>query len=63
MVNGRLRAGEQASPAKNKQIGSAPDVKTQARQFGRAVGEKVVAYAKSQGWLAAPEVEFSRKSG
>lgn len=62
MVNGRLRAGEQASPAKNKQIGSA-DVKTQARQFGRAVGEKVVAYAKSQGWLAAPEVAFSRKSG
>ena len=31
--------------------------KSQARRFGRAVGEKVVAYAKSQGWLATPEVE------
>lgn len=33
-----------------------PDVEAQARRLGRAVGEKVVAYAKEQGWLAAPEV-------
>jgi hypothetical protein len=32
-----------------------PDVEAQARRLGRAVGEKVVAYAKEQGWLAAPE--------
>jgi len=32
-----------------------PDVEAQARWLGRAVGEKVVAFAKEQGWLAAPE--------
>jgi hypothetical protein len=32
-----------------------PDVEAQARRLGRAVGEKVVAYAKEQGWLTSPE--------
>lgn len=43
-------ADEKAAPEK-----LSPDVETQARRLGRAVGEKVVAYAKGQGWLAAPE--------
>jgi len=32
-----------------------PDVEAQARQFGRAAAEKIVAFAKEQGWLAKPE--------
>ena len=31
------------------------DVEVQARRLGRAVGEKVVAYAKEQGWLTSAE--------
>lgn len=30
------------------------DVETPARRIGRAVGEKIVAYAKGQGWLEKP---------
>jgi hypothetical protein len=30
------------------------DVEAQARRLGRAIGEKIVAYAKEQGWLATP---------
>jgi hypothetical protein len=33
------------------------DVEAQARSLGRAAGEKIVAYAKEQGWLAKPEGE------
>jgi hypothetical protein len=33
-----------------------PDVEAQARRLGRAAGEKVAAYAREQGWIAAPEV-------
>jgi hypothetical protein len=32
-----------------------PDVESQARSLGRAIGDKVVAYAKEQGWLVKPE--------
>jgi hypothetical protein len=32
-----------------------PDVEAQARSLGRAIGDKVVAYAKEQGWLVKPE--------
>ncbi|MGH6684868.1 MAG: hypothetical protein ACRECA_13290, partial [Pseudolabrys sp.] len=32
-----------------------PDIEAASRQLGRAVGEKIVAYAKSQGWLEKPE--------
>jgi hypothetical protein len=32
-----------------------PDIEASARQLGRVVGEKIVAYAKSQGWLEKPE--------
>lgn len=31
-----------------------PDVEAQARRLGRAIGDKVVAYAKTQGWIAPP---------
>jgi hypothetical protein len=37
---------EKAAPEK-----LSPDVEAQARRLGRAVGEKVVAFAKEQGWL------------
>ena len=30
-------------------------MEAQARRLGRAVGEKVVAFAKEQGWLGTPE--------
>jgi hypothetical protein len=43
-------AAEKAAPEK-----LSPDVEAQARRLGRAAGEKVVAYAKAQGWIAAPE--------
>ena len=33
------------------------DVEAQARRLGRAVGEKIVAYAKEKGWLNKPEAE------
>ena len=32
-----------------------PDVETPARMLGRAAGEKIVAFAREQGWLAKPE--------
>lgn len=32
-----------------------PDVEAQARILGRTAGEKIVAFAKEQGWLAKPE--------
>jgi hypothetical protein len=41
---------EKADPEK-----LSPDVEEQARRIGRAVGEKIVAYAKEQGWLEKPE--------
>ena len=40
---------EKAAPEK-----LSPDVEAQARRLGRAVGEKVVAFAKEQGWLEQP---------
>jgi hypothetical protein len=43
-------AAEKAAPEK-----LSPDVEVQARGIGRAVGEKLVAYAKVQGWIAAPQ--------
>jgi len=43
-------AAEKAAPEK-----LSPDVEAQARRLGRAVGEKVVAFAKEQGWLGTPE--------
>ncbi len=32
-----------------------PDVEAQARRIGRAAGDRIVAYAKEQGWLEKPE--------
>jgi len=40
--------------AEHDTVKLSPDVEAQARRLGRAVGEKVVAYAKEQGWIAAP---------
>jgi hypothetical protein len=33
-----------------------PDVEAQARRLGRAIGDKIVAYAKEQGWIEASAV-------
>ncbi len=64
---GKPPSGKQAVAARNAAIAAvlsaekaapeklSPDVEAQARRLGRAVGEKVVAYAKEQGWIAAPE--------
>ena len=38
-----------------------PDVEAQARRLGRAIGDKVVAYARAQGWIAAPEPAQAEK--
>jgi len=61
---GKPPAGKQAA-ARNAAIAAvltaekteklSPDVEAPARRLGRAVGEKVVAYAKEQGWLGTPE--------
>ena len=62
---GKPPAGKQAA-ARNAAIAAvltaekterlSTDVEAQARRLGRAVGEKVVAFTKEQGWLAAPGV-------
>ena len=61
---GKPPAGKQAAArnaaitavlaAEKDNVKLSPDVEAQARRLGLAVGEKVVAYAKEQGWLAAP---------
>jgi len=63
---GKVPGGKKELVARNAEIATvlaaektapeklSPDVETQARRLGRAVGEKVVAYAKEQGWIAAP---------
>ena len=33
-----------------------PAIEAQARQLGRAIGERIVAFAKERGWLTKPEV-------
>ncbi|MGH6666033.1 MAG: hypothetical protein ACREB2_14215 [Pseudolabrys sp.] len=43
-------AAQKAPPEK-----LSPNVEVPARQLGRAAGDKIVAYAKEQGWLTAPE--------
>jgi hypothetical protein len=62
---GKPPAGKQAA-ARNTAIAEAlaaqkappeklsPDIEAPARRLGRAVGEKIVAYANEQGWLQAP---------
>jgi hypothetical protein len=60
---GKPPAGKQAA-ARNAAIAAvlnaekteklSPDVEAQARRLGRAVGEKVAAFAKEQGWLEKP---------
>jgi hypothetical protein len=47
---GAVLSAENAAPVK-----LSPDVEAQARRLGRAVGDKIVAYAKEQGWLAVPD--------
>jgi hypothetical protein len=42
-----------ASKAASEKL--SPDVEAQARSLGRAIGEKVVGYAKEQGWLNKSE--------
>ncbi len=43
-------AAEKTAPEK-----LSPDVEVQARRIGRAAGERIVAYAKEQGWLGKAE--------
>ena len=50
------RRSPRCSPPKKTPERLSPDVEAQARRLGRAVGEKVVAYAKEQGWLDTPAV-------
>jgi len=40
-----------------------PDVEAPARMLGRAIGEKIVAFAKEQGWLEKPEVAEATEGG
>jgi hypothetical protein len=49
-------AAEKAAPEK-----LSPDVEAQARRLGRAVGEKVAAYAKEQGWITSPAAVETRE--
>ncbi|HEX5211999.1 MAG TPA: hypothetical protein VFW22_09725 [Pseudolabrys sp.] len=63
---GKLAGGKKEAVARNAEIAAvlaaekaaperlSPDVEAQARRLGRAVGEKVAAYAKEQGWIEAP---------
>jgi len=44
-----------ALPAESQAAGRlSPDVEAQVHALGRSVGEKIVAYARAQGWLAEP---------
>lgn len=58
---GKLAASRNAAIAESLAASKAaaeklsPDVEAQARNLGRAAGEKVVNYAKEQGWLTKPE--------
>ena len=64
----KLAGGKKEAAARNAEIAAvlaaqkaapeklSPDVEAQARRLGRAAGEKLVAYAKEQGWIAAPAV-------
>ena len=47
-----ILTSEKSSPEK-----LSPEVELQARRIGRAAGERVLAYAREQGWLAANEGE------
>ncbi len=43
--------------AEKDEVKLSPDVEGPARRLGRAACEKIVAYAKAQGWIAAEAVE------
>jgi len=60
-------AVEAALPAESKAAGRlSPDVEAQVRAIGRGIGDKIVGYAREQGWLGAvappPEPE-KKKAG
>lgn len=58
-LNAKLAASQNAAIAtalveqKSAPEKLSPDVEAQARRLGRAVGDKVLAYAREQGWLEA----------
>ena len=60
-ASGKLAASRNAAIASSLAAANAaaeklsPDVEAQARSLGRAAGEKVVVYAKEQGWLTSAE--------
>jgi len=43
--------------AEKDNVRLSPDVEGQARRLGRAIGEKIVAYAREQGWVEKPEAQ------
>jgi hypothetical protein len=49
--------GEALGAAKAAPEKLSPDVEAQARGLGRAVGDKVVAFAREQGWVTAESAE------
>jgi hypothetical protein len=49
--------GEALAAAKAAPEKLSPDVEAQARSFGRAAGERVVAFAREQGWVTAESAE------
>ncbi|MBS0247004.1 MAG: hypothetical protein JSR61_10315 [Proteobacteria bacterium] len=65
-TNGKLPTGK-AAAADNSAINAviaggdgakeklSPDVESAARRLGHAIGDKIVAYAKAQGWLNEPD--------
>jgi len=67
-ANGKLPSGK-AAAADNAAIAGvlaagdgakeklSPDVESASRKLGRAIGDKIVAYARVQGWLTQPETE------
>ncbi|MBS0533604.1 MAG: hypothetical protein JSR72_06070 [Proteobacteria bacterium] len=54
-IAGVLAAGD---GAKEK---LSPDVEIASRKLGRAIGDKIVAYARAQGWLNRPEADDAAK--
>ena len=59
-ANAKLAAAQNSAiaaalAAQNSKEKLSPDVEVQARRLGRAVGEKIVAFAREQGWLTKVE--------
>ncbi len=49
------KKGAGSAPGGADSVKLSPDVEAAARKIGRAAGDKIVAYAKEQGWLEKPD--------